>query len=87
MRGVGVGVGDIGKVLGRSRIEGHVAGGDDGWAPWRQFESSVVCGRRRIECVTELESSRDGVSVNDVARSKCWACLVYRNGEQGADWM
>ena len=87
VRGDGLAVRHVLEVLGWSGIGGDAASGDDGRGAWRQFESSVVCGCRRTECVTELESSRDGVSVNDVARSKCWACLVYRNGEQGADWM
>ena len=78
MRGDGLGVGYIGKVLRRSGIGGNAASGDDGGGARRQFDSSVVCGRRRTECVTAVESSRDGVGVNDGARCVFWVDSAHK---------
>jgi hypothetical protein len=63
---------------GEVSVTGDAAGGDDGGGAWRQFESSVVCGRRRTECVTAVESSRDGVGVNDGAWCVFWVDPAHK---------
>jgi hypothetical protein len=73
VRGDGLAVRHVLEVLVWSGIGENAASGDDGGGAWRQFESSVVCGRRRrTKCVTEVESSRDGVGVNDGAWCVFW---------------
>lgn len=92
VRGDGLAVRHVGEVFDRSGIWEDAASGDDGGGARRQFESSVVCGRRRTECVTEVESSRDGVGVSDGARCVFWAdpahtCPSDRSHEMRGDGM
>lgn len=84
VRGDGLAVRHVLEVLGWSGIGGDAASGDDGRGAWRQFESSVVCGRRRTECVTELESSRDGVGVNDGAWCVLWVDAAHKYPSGGS---
>ena len=79
VRGDGLAIRHIFEVLGWSGIRGDASSGDDGGAAWRQFEWSVVCGRRRTECVTELESRRDGVGVNDGAWCVLWVDPAHKH--------
>ena len=87
VRGDGLAVRHVLEVLGWSGIGGDAASGDDGRGAWRQFESSVVCGRRRTECVTELESSRDGVGVNDGAWCVLWVDAAHKYPSGGSHEM
>jgi hypothetical protein len=87
MRGVGLGVGDIGAVQGDARSPGNMAGGDDGGGAGREQDARVVGGRGGIERDASSEPGWDGVGVGDGAWGGHGACAAHGTGSGGAHGM
>jgi hypothetical protein len=87
MRGVGLGVGDIGEVQGDTRSAWYAADGDDGGGAGREQDAGVVGGRWGIERDASTEPSGDRVGVGDGARGEHWAFAQHWTGSGGAHGM
>jgi hypothetical protein len=87
LRGDGVGVGDVGAVLGGAWVSGHSSGDVDRRGAEREHDGRLVRGRDRDERDGTGQCSRDGVSVGDGTRGRAGAAGAYRSCEDRRDGM
>ena len=87
MRGLRLGVRDIGEMPSRSRSSGHTTAGHDGRPGKRQCESGMVCGRGCNQRDSTGKSGRDGIGVSDRAGCGDGDCAAHGEGSGGTHGM
>jgi hypothetical protein len=87
MRGVRVGVGDIGAMPCGARGSGDASCGDDGRGEGRECDRGMVGGLGRGENCTKAESGGDRVSVSDGTWGEHGACRFDGDGAVRGDGM
>ena len=78
MRGIGLGVGDVGEMPGGAWSTGYQTSGDDGRGAGRERDTGMVCRRGRAERDAAAEPCGDGVKLNYSAWGKQGADAVHR---------
>jgi len=87
MRGIRVGVRDLGEVLFGTRGTRHTAGGDDSRRARRQWHAGMVIGRIGAELDAQGQPCWLGIGVGDGARVKHGARELHRPCSGGAHGM
>ena len=83
MRGLRLGVRDIGEMPSRSRSSGHTTAGHDSLAEQRQCESGMVCGRRCYQPDSTGKPGRDRLGVCDGAWCRDGNSATDSHGSDG----
>ena len=78
MRGIGLGVGDVGEVSGGAWGSGIPASCDDGRRAGGELKPRMVCRRGRAERDAAAEPCGDGVKLNYSAWGKHGVDAVHR---------
>jgi hypothetical protein len=87
MRGVRVGVGDIGAVPCGARGSGDASCGVDSWITIREHEQGMVGGRWLGQFDASGKQCRDGIGTSNGTRIEPWACSFHGDGAVRADGM
>ena len=87
MRGHQLGVGDIGQMQGRSRIESQPSCGDDGEIKDRKHEPGMVSRWEWAQPHSPIQPCRDRRGVCDGSRQQDGCCVADGRGSDGAHWV
>ena len=87
MRGIGLGVGDVGEVSGGAWGSGIPASCDDGRRAGGELKPRMVCRRGRAERDAAAEPCGDGVKLYHSARIELGACELHRAWSVGTHGM
>jgi len=87
MRGIGLGVGDVGEVSGGAWGSGIPASCDDGRRAGGELKPRMVCRRGQAERDAAAEPCGDGVKLYHSARIELGACELHRAWSVGTHGM
>ena len=87
MRGVRVGVRDVGAVQGGARGSGDSACGDDGRGTIRQRYYGILDGHWQVERDEGIQQGGDRVGFDDGSWFEPWGCCFDGDGAVRADGM
>ena len=87
MRGIGLGVGDVGEMPGGAWSTGYQTSGDDGRGAGRERDTGMVSRRGSSECGAAGKPCRNRVDLADPSWIEHGACELHRHDSPGPIWM
>ena len=87
MRGIGLGVGDVGEMPGGAWSTGYQTSGDDGRGAGRERDTGMVSRRGSSECGAAGKPCRNRVDLADPSWIEHGACELHRHDSPRPIWM